>query len=162
MNGAHFHLVLTHFPLVLIPVGMAVYLAGKAKGHDFTKRIGLLIIVCAGVVVLPTYFSGENAEHVVKGIPGVLKQRIETHEGVAKFALASVLAAAVFALSALGLKKGFLEALAMAGALISLATLSYTGLRGGEIRHTELLPAAAATSGTAVPQEQNRSTDDDD
>jgi hypothetical protein len=173
MEIAYLHLVTNHIPIVGIPFALAVLLIGIWRNSDEIKAVGFLIFAFLGLVTIGVYLLGQGGEDFVEDLAGVSHDAIEDHEGVATFALASVLvtaAAAVFAL----LRYGGLRLLAprfrktaeadkvdtqtrpsvfptwivlsvLAIALVTSGILGYTGRLGGKIRHPEFHGGVQAT-----------------
>jgi uncharacterized membrane protein len=150
MNGNYLHLVLNHVPSIGVLVGLGLgAFALLAKKPDVMKAaLGLFVV--AAVFGALTYLTGESAEEAVEGLAGVSEARIEAHEEVAAAAAVGAGVLGVLALGALVLAWGKAVRPAL-GAVVLLAALgvsgliTYTAKLGGEIRHTEIAGASAAT-----------------
>ncbi|HET8964118.1 MAG TPA: DUF2231 domain-containing protein [Chitinophagales bacterium] len=144
INGAHWHLLLNHFPIILSIIGTGFLFASlfiKSKGF---RKASLFIIVLAGLFAIPAYNTGEAAEDVVENSPVVNETYLERHEEFALGALAAVIGAAVVALIGLGIMQwksewtGLMILLAFLASLIAAGFLGYTGYTGGKIMHAEI------------------------
>lgn len=163
MNGAHFHLVVNHLPIIFPIVGIIVMITGLIFKSDAVKRTAFLIFIIGSLTSIAAMTSGEGAEEIVENISGVTENYIEIHEESAE--LFSILTYILGGLSLIGLwasikQKSFSKFLNI-GILIFAFIVIYfgkeTGTTGGEIRHTEIRPdyQAPATN-------KNNETEDDD
>jgi uncharacterized membrane protein len=152
MSGAHAHLLLNHVPILGTFFGLALLLWGLARRSDEVVRAAWLALVVSALVALPAYVSGEPAEDAVKGRPEVSELLIERHEEAAQKALIAVLALGVTALAALVAARGErppARVFVAATVLLAVAAgglLGYAGSLGGQIRHAEIRPGAAAAA----------------
>lgn len=171
METAYLHLVTNHIPIIGIPFALAVLLIGIWRNSDEIKAWSFFIFTILGLVTIGVYLLGQGGEDFVEELAGVSHDAIEDHEGVATFALGSVLLTAVVALFAL-VRYGGLRLLAprfrknaeadnvdvqsrafptwivlsvLVVALVSSGILGYTGRLGGKIRHPEFHGGAQTT-----------------
>lgn len=144
MNGAHWHLVVNHLPIVFPIVGVIVLITGIISKSEAVKRTGLMIFVLGAFAAMAAMATGEGAEEVAEKISGVTENDIKSHEEIAEsFAL---LAYVLGGLSVLGLWASFkgksFASMVSNGALVLALIVIYfsrqTGTTGGEIRHTEI------------------------
>ncbi len=63
MNGAHSHLLINHFPIIGLILGVLVMLIGVLAKSTITRRVALFLFLIAGITALPSFKTGENAEH---------------------------------------------------------------------------------------------------
>lgn len=152
MNAAHLHLMLNHVPLFAIVFGSGILLFGWLRASGLAARMGCVLFVLAGVAAGGTYLTGEGAEEVIEGQPGVVHSFIESHEAVAFYALIVSIVLAVGALGALviyrkGAMPGGVSGTLLVVALVALGTMAYTANTGGKINHPEL-----RTNVSAAPQ----------
>ena len=152
MNAAEFHLLLNHLPVLIPILGFVILAAGLGLKSKDIQKTGLCVLVAAGLFALPTYFTGEPAEDLVKNYPGVSRVAIHEHEEAGLWALVVLGLAAVVAAVAFGLmwkKKSVPRAawglLLLLSALACLA-MARTAHFGGLIRHEEI----------QTPQERER------
>lgn len=167
MNGAHSHLLINHFPIIGLILGILVLLIGILAKSSVTRRVGLLLFLIAGITSFPSFKTGENAEHylmenTIKGscgsgtgtctcAPGSaekakheLHEYIEEHEEAAETFMPFMWG--IIALSALAMflewKKKSMALLASIVVLLLGVFAAYfareVGNSGGEIMHTEI------------------------
>lgn len=162
MNGAHFHLIINHLPIVFPLVGLIVLAVGLLSKSVAVERTAYLIFAIGAFFSVFAMISGERAEEVVEKIQGISKQYIHRHEEAAEFF--AILSYLLGGLSAVGLwasfkQKSFAKFLpwVIGGfALVVMFFAKQAGTTGGEIRHTEIRPA-----GDAANVEKTRSHDED-
>lgn len=147
MNGAHWHLVVNHLPIIFPIVAVIVMVTGLVSKSEAVKRTAFMIFILgalAALAALAAMSSGEGAEEIVEKISGVTENYIENHEETAEtFALLSYILGGI---SLLGLwasfkQKSFSSIISIATLVFALVVLFFakqTGTTGGEIRHTEI------------------------
>lgn len=144
MNNAQLHLAFNHIPIILPIVGLLMLLGGSFLKSEVIKRAAYSILILAAASALFAMLSGEGAEEVIEGLPGVDEQFISAHEETAEaFAVSLYLlgALSIFGLWANWNQKWFSNGILASAILLSLAVLFYakqTGTSGGEIRHPEI------------------------
>lgn len=162
MNGAHFHLVVNHLPIIFPLVGALVMVTGILSKSEPVKRTAFMIFIIGALTSIVAMTTGERAEDVVEKISGVTESYIESHEEIAEtFAYLSYFLGGI---SLLGLWAGFkrknlanmmsIAALLLVVPLLILA--KQTGTTGGEIRHTEIRDR------DSIPVLENKSGKEDD
>jgi uncharacterized membrane protein len=151
MNGAHWHLVVNHFPIIFPIVGVIVMIIGLISKSEAVKRTAFIIFIFGAFAAIAAISTGEGAEEVVEKINGVTENYIESHEEAAEtFAILSYILGGI---SLLGLwasvkQKNFSSIISIGTLFFSFVVLFFakqTGTTGGEIRHTEI------RSGNNVP-----------
>lgn len=144
MNGAHWHLVVNHLPIIFPIVAVIVMVTGLVSKSEAVKRTAFMISILGALAALAAMSSGEGAEEIVEKISGVTENYIENHEETAEtFALLSYILGGI---SLLGLwasfkQKSFSSIISIATLVFALVVLFFakqTGTTGGEIRHTEI------------------------
>ena len=144
MNGAQFHLVLNHFPIVtfLLSVFLLIW-AWKSKSPDL-KKAGLLFVIFGAVFLVFTFLTGEPAEDVLKNLPGFSKSLVHEHEEAAEFALIFGCISGAFALATLyfmKVKQKLAHPAFLAVIFLTLFTCTVflrTAHLGGLIKHDEI------------------------
>ena len=149
MNNVQIHLALTHVPVILSITGLAILIVSFFIKNNTITRTAYIMLLVAGIMALPVYFSGEGTEEVIESLPGISEPAIEEHEEVAQFAIISIGAAGLMALIALitqGWKKAALgfQIIVLILSVVSAGFLFQTAHLGGLIRHTELQKEANA------------------
>ena len=150
MNGAHWHLVLNHFPFIGGVFSTIVLLIGYMTKNQLVKTTGLSLIVFTGLITIPAFQSGEGAEDTLEAIGQKNHAMIHPHEEAAELALWVMEAGAALALIALFLQSRKNKASNMLTTMSLVISLVSTGLfmnvnnLGGKIRHTEIREQGAA------------------
>ena len=153
MNLAHAHLLLNHVPVIGAILGVLLFVLAMILRRVDVARSGLFLLLIAGVMVVPAYLTGEPAEHIVEGAPGVTEQYIEPHEEAAKFALIAVASSGVLALFGLVAYRraerlpGWFNGAILVVGLLACVTIGRTALLGGDVRHTEIRAGAQPAQG---------------
>ncbi|MBK7505446.1 MAG: hypothetical protein IPI52_10400 [Bacteroidetes bacterium] len=162
MNGAHWHLVVNHLPIIFPIVGVIVMITGLISKSEAVKRTAFMIFIFGALASLVAMNTGEGAEELVENINGITENDIESHEEAAElFAMLSYILGGI---SLLGLWASFKQK--TFSSLISIGTLVFafvllffakqTGTTGGEIRHTEI------RSGNSNPASENNNAEKDE
>ena len=121
MNGAHWHLVVNHLPIIFPIVGVIVMITGLISKSEAVKRTAFMIFVFGALAAIAAMNTGEGAEEVVENINGVSENFIESHEEAAEtFAILSYILGGI---SLLGLWASFKQK--SFSSIISIATLIF-------------------------------------
>jgi len=159
MTAAHFHLIVNHIPVLGTLFGAGILLAGLWWKQDAVVRVALGLFVIAGVGAAGAYVSGEGAEEIVEGLPGVTEAAMEAHEELALYAFIAAIVLGVAAIGALAAYRSRSIPRTASVVLLGLSlgvfgVMAATANLGGQIRHTEL--RAGAASGVDVDREGDR------
>ncbi|MBS1788392.1 MAG: hypothetical protein JST85_11760 [Acidobacteria bacterium] len=166
MNGAHWHLLLNHLPVLGTVFGILLLLFAWLKKSEEIKRVSLGVFVLSALCAVPAYLTGEPAEGVVEHLPGVSEALIEPHEEAALVALSAAIATGIVAMAGLFLfrkTKSLPMWLMLATLFLALATgglMFRTANFGGEIRHTEIRSGANATVPASGETPQKKSEEE--
>ena len=87
MAGTYLHLILNHIPVIGIYFGLLLLVIGLLKKNNFIKYLSLWLLLFIAIIAIPTYFSGEAAEHVVEKMPLVSEETMEKHEWAGQLSL---------------------------------------------------------------------------
>ena len=152
MNATQIHLALTHVPVMLSIIGLVMLILSLFRKNDTLAKTALSILLAAGLLTIPVFFTGEGAEEVVEKLPGVSEAVIEKHEHFAKTTLALVSASGLVALIGLaayafGRFVTMIKVLALILSVVSAGAMAQTAHLGGQIRHSEIR-STALTPGT--------------
>ena len=152
MDLVHVHLLLNHFPVIGLVLGLLLFIFAFVQRSNELKKVSLGIFVLLAILSIPVYFSGEPAEKSVENFPGVSESIIEQHEDAALVALSGLIILGIVSLIAILLFKHtrvsvWLAALSLVMAFITTLLMAYTANLGGQIRHTEIRSGTAATIG---------------
>jgi uncharacterized membrane protein len=160
MNGAHFHLLINHLPIVGTYFALLVLVAGYIFKNTTVKNTGLALIVVAALVAIPAYLTGDPAEDVLKAAGQANKSLIHEHEENAEGAIWVCEIGGLLALIALYASNrkmksaGRLTLLVTLAAVASAAFWVKVGVSGGEIRHTEIRSGNAPVQQNADSEEE--------
>lgn len=166
MNGAHWHLLLNHLPVLGTAFGILLLLFAWWKKSEEVKRVSLGVLVLTAACAVPAYLTGEPAEGVVEHLAGVSEVLIESHESAALVALSLAIATGIVALAGLFLSRKAKPLpiwLMFAILFLGFATgglMARTANLGGEIRHTEIRTGANATSPTGGEGQQKKTEEE--
>src|SRR5689334_876967 len=100
-NAAHWHLVLNHAPVMGSLAALLLLAWALIKNSDESKRIALTAVVLVALVSIPAFLTGEPSEHFLKGLPGISKRWMSSHEEMANNAMRTAIIAGVLAMAAL-------------------------------------------------------------
>ncbi|MBI1837337.1 MAG: hypothetical protein HYR91_08745 [Flavobacteriia bacterium] len=144
MNGAHFHLVVNHLPIIIPMAALIVLIVGFIVKSEAVKRTSYFLFLISAICTIPAFTSGEGAEELAESLPEVTDHLIHEHEEKAEsFALFSY---ALGVLSLISLwaswkKQQFAKWLSYFILLLALVVIikgREVGTTGGEVRHTEI------------------------
>jgi uncharacterized membrane protein len=148
MNPAHWHLMITHIPVLGPCFGLGLLLLGIIRKSDELKRASLWVFVLAGLAAIPAYLTGAPAmKHLKILMPTMAAEPSEQHMEIAILALVGVLSLAVFSfITLVWYRKGKAPATwAMVTALVLSflisALMAWTANLGGKVRHPEIRQA---------------------
>jgi len=142
----HLHLLLNHLPIIVTGLGLLLVALAVWRADDYLARVALWFLVGGAVSALPTYLTGDGAEHAVRDLPGVTRPIMQAHSNMALVAAIVVGVLGAYALWALWRYRRpatlprVVMLVTLVGALVGSGLMAYTGLLGGEIRHTEVRP----------------------
>ena len=168
MNQAHLHLLFNHLPILGTLFGILILAGGFLLKNNTVKRTALGIFVLSALCAIPAYLTGEGAEEIVEGLPGVSESLMEAYEDLANIFLWMVGALGLFSLATFYAdfksKKiaATLYALTLVAAIGTMVFAQRVGSSGGEIRHTEIRSGATATVGNENPGNGGGEKSDDD
>ena len=146
MNFAHIHLILNHAPIMGVGFGVLVLLYGLMRKSCEVVRASFLMFILSALLAVPTFFTGEPASEVLKGLPYFHEELSETHKAAALIAFIFAGITGVLSLVALfrlAKKKECKAPLTIAVLVIAVITLGFfirAGQFGGKISHQELRP----------------------
>lgn len=144
MNDAHLHMVVNHFPIIGTIFGLAILIASLVLKNNTLRNTAYVIFISSALFAFASMFTGEGAEEITEGIPGITHEIIHEHEELAE-KLAVVLYLLGF-VSIIGLyttikkhtKASLISFIALIFAVVGVVLAKSVGTSGGEIRHTEI------------------------
>jgi uncharacterized membrane protein len=147
-SGAHLHLLLNHAPIFGSLFALALLVVSYFTTADVFRRTAFVVLIVTAIAGGAADLSGDPAEDAIRGFPGVRREVIHAHEEMADkaYVLAGILG--VIALGSLvrwrrGPVPGSVTLVTLAATAFVSGAMIYTGLLGGQIRHTEVRPGAA-------------------
>jgi uncharacterized membrane protein len=154
------HIMLNHFPIILAVMGTLAVLLAMVRGRRGIWLYGTISLTLAALTVIPTYFTGEPAEHALNRPWYVARGVIHSHESAAK--IASVLVLVAGAVSLLAWRRlvryprevkmpGALRAGLLLTALAASISISYASWLGGRIMHDAPALRGPAPAGYVAP-----------
>jgi uncharacterized membrane protein len=160
-SGAHLHLLVNHAPIFGSLFALALLIASYFTSADVFRRTAFVVLIATAIAGATADLSGDAAEEAIKGFPGVRREVIHAHEDMADkaYILADILG--VLALGALvRWRRQPIPASAALVAVLATAFVGgafiYTGLLGGQIRHTEVRPGATAADAMTIEPPRQR------
>jgi uncharacterized membrane protein len=138
------HIMINHFPIILAVMGTAALLLAAFRGQRASWLYGTISLALAAVTVIPTYFTGEPAEHMLARPWYVPRGVIHTHEDAARIAAILVVVAGLVAVIAWRRlvryprevrMPGALRTALLVTALAASGSIGYASWLGGRIVH---------------------------
>jgi uncharacterized membrane protein len=80
MNGAHFHLILNHFPIVLPFAGLVILVIGYFTKSEPITRTSFLMFILGSLFTIAAMVTGEKAEELIENLSGIKENSIHLHE----------------------------------------------------------------------------------
>jgi hypothetical protein len=142
LNGAHWHLLVNHVPIIggLLATGVLGY--GLFRRNESIVQLSLGLLVLMSVATLVTNQTGEQAEHYLRSINDLNNSLLHQHEQAANLANAGMYLTGVLSLVSLVWQRARqhrpLASLIFMFALITAGLMINAGRLGGLIRHQEL------------------------
>jgi len=144
MNPAHLHLMLNHIPLVGIGFVVLLLTIALFRRSNELVNISLIFVIFVALWAIPAHQTGESAEELVEGLPGISEQLVEAHDESADIAFIFIEAVGVLALITLVLRRyhaklgNVLTILTLLGLIVSGGLIAWTANQGGKINHPEI------------------------
>ena len=159
----HIHIMINHFPVILAVMGALAALLGMLRSRRGIWLYATATLTIAALASVPTYFTGEPAEHALNRPWYIARASIHTHEDAALVATIITGVAGLIALFAwrrlvrypreISLPRGLRIAVVVT-AVAAAAAMGYASLLGGYIIHdapglTQPRPVATPPVGSA-------------
>lgn len=161
LSGAHLHLLVNHAPIFGSLFALALLVASYFTSAETFRRTAFVVLIATAIAGAIADLSGDSAKDAIRGFPGVRREVIDAHEQMADKAyyLGDVLG--VLALVALiRWRRRPVPAAATLVAVLATAFVGgafvYTGLLGGQIRHTEVRPDATKADAMTIEPPRQR------
>ena len=155
MNYEHLHLLLNHFPIIGMMIGVGLFLVSFVGKNKDLRRASYIVFVGIALITIPAFMTGFAAQSMLKG-PDMLIRR---HESSALLSVWFVLITGAIALVGLWESQGkgqpsrWNVAALLVFSLLALGLISRTGYTAGEIRHTEIRSAENQKVVNPTPEE---------
>ena len=153
MNYAHLHLLLNHFPIIGSIIGLGLFLTSFFGKNQDLRRASYIVFAGIALITIPAFLSGFGAQQMIKG-PGVSDALIRRHESSALLSLWFMEMTGALALIGLwqsqqtGRPSHWNVSAVLLFSLLTVGLMARTGNTGGDIRHPEVRPGAAAVNAT--------------
>lgn len=144
MDWPHIHILINHFPIILVVVGAVTSLLAVIAQRRGVWLYATVSLTLAGITVIPTYFTGSPADHALNDPWYIAKGAIDSHEASAKISgLLTILAALVAVVAWRRLVRyprevrmpGGLRTAIVITSLAAAGAIGYTSWLGGKIVH---------------------------
>lgn len=143
MSLVHFHLLLSHVPVVGIMFALVIFAGALLFRESISIKFALSVSVALAVVAVAVYFTGGAAEEAVENLAGVTESAIEQHEEAAEVTTVAMGLLGALSMGALLLFRKnpvprWVAVSGLAGTVALSALMGWTANLGGQIRHTEI------------------------
>lgn len=135
MDWVRLHLVVNHFPVILIMAGSLAAITAVLSRYPGVWRYAYVTVVLAAITSPVAYVTGLMAEEPVEHAWFVEHREVEEHEETGLYALVALLAAGVTAAIAWWRPKPATNGLFLVVTLLAAIATGYSALEGGEIVH---------------------------
>ncbi len=144
MNLAHLHIVLNHLPTLGTLAGLGLLAWALWTRSATVERNSLIVLLASGLLVVPTYLSGNAADFMLVARDDIPSSLIEAHQNAAMLTLVFMTLTATFAWLGLWQFRRFRRQTASnAGIVLTFSVLTSglilrTANLGGKISHPEV------------------------
>jgi drug/metabolite transporter (DMT)-like permease len=152
MDAVHFHLLITHLPVFASVFGAALLAWGLFRDSRETRQAAYFLLFLAALGAMASNVSGEEAEHAVEDLPGVMESLIEEHEESVSLVLWMLIPCGLLSVAGIwaSFRKEELEKklayMSLVLSLLGFAATARTAWLGGQIRHSEIRTGAIQNS----------------
>jgi uncharacterized membrane protein YiaA len=145
MNGAHWHLLINHIPVLGVPFGVGLLLVSLWRMNWTLQRAGMVVLLLSGIAAETADYTGDGAKRVLRQEMGAQYPRdaVRAHEDAAGYGLTTAGILAGIALVGLWfarhkpLPRGVMIGIVVAGLFVTVVLARVADL-GGQIRHVEI------------------------
>lgn len=144
MNFAHLHLLLNHFPVIGMLIGVALFLISFIGKNADLRRASFIVFAAIAFLSIPTFLTGYGARSMIEGTPGVSTPLLDKHESTALLSIWFILVTGSLALIALwqihrdGRPARWSIGAILVLSLLTVGLMARTSNTGGDIRHPEI------------------------
>ncbi len=150
MSWAHLHLALNHVPVIGLPIVLLLLAWALVRRSSELTRASFGLLTLLAIVTLVVQLTGEPAEELVEGLPGVIDSMVEVHEEAAVLGTIGMVIVGLVALIGLwrlragrDLARWYPSAVLVLGIVVA-GMMGWIANLGGQIRHSEIRPGGAA------------------
>jgi len=154
-TGAHLHLLVNHAPIFGSLFALALLITSYFTSADTFRRTAFVVLILTAIFAATADLSGQAAEDAIRGFPGVKRDVIHAHEDMGDKAYYLAVALGVLSLGALirwrrrPIPASVTHVAVLATAIVG-GVMVYTGLLGGQVRHTEVRPGATKADAITI------------
>lgn len=144
MNGAHFHLLVNHFPIIGLFFGFFILLFGIIKKNTTLKSTAYIIFIFCMIMGKISMMTGDKAEDVTEKITEIIHEDIHVHADKASIFMKPLYIlglVSIFGLVGIAKKRESEKIVSYCAILIAAICMFLSkdvGTSGGEIRHSEI------------------------
>jgi uncharacterized membrane protein len=142
INGAHWHLLVNHFPIVGTLLATLVLGYGLIRRQSSISQLSFGLFILMSIATLVANQTGESAEHYLKSIHALDRPRLHVHEEAADIANIGMYLTGLLSLVMLSWRRArqlrFLPLLIFILSLVTFGLMANVGRLGGLIMHSEL------------------------
>ena len=142
INGAHWHLLVNHFPIIGGLLATLVLGYGLFRRNRSIVRLSFGLFVLMSIATAVTNQTGESAETYLKSINALNEELLHQHEAAADWANIGMYLTGGLSLLALIWQRArqwqFLPTVIFVTSLITFGLMANVGRLGGLIMHREL------------------------
>ena len=143
MSQAHLHLLLNHFPIAGIIIGLIVLSFSMLFRNSDIQKTGMWILLFTALTAIPVFLTGEGAEQILDSIGQKSEFFISNHEDYGEKAFWIIELTGLLSLVALiqqrsGKDVKTLTRFVLLVSIISAILIVLTANSGGKIRHSEI------------------------
>ena len=151
MNLAHVHLLLNHVPTIGFGFGIGLLVASLVRDSADLRRASYVVFFVVALVAIPTYFSGNAADFVLRTQPELLQDVVTAHQNAAMLALIPMEIVGLVSWLALWQSRRWHQPAVLALSIVTFVLMARAANIGGQIRHPEIVAAGAAASAPSWP-----------
>lgn len=162
MNGAQFHLLFNHLPIVGLAVGILILITGIILKNQTVSNVAMGVFILSALGAFAAMQSGEGAEEIIENLKVASDSVMHNHEESAEvfswlIGLHALVCLFILFMQYRG-KPIFknVNILILVSSLIIMYFASDTGHTGGLIRHPEI------SDKTAIQQTNTQENGDND
>ncbi len=160
-SGAHLHLIVNHAPIFGSLFALALLVASYFAAPDVLRRTAFVVLIGTAIAGVAADLTGDPAQDAIRGFPGIRREVIHDHEAMGDKAYLVGGLVGVLALGALVRWRrkpvpGNAAVVMLVGTVAVSGLMIYTGLLGGEVRHTEVRPGAVKADAMTIEPPRQR------